>query len=81
VTSILTELVVALPGSVRESNGGGLEWIDWVGEDDQSRVQIWWSDVHVSPIAGRPRTTASEGPRFEVKSSSHAVGGPTAGDR
>jgi hypothetical protein len=47
IASILTELVVALPGSVRESNGGGLEWIDWVSEDDQSGVQIRWSDVHV----------------------------------
>ena len=47
ITSILPELVVALPGSVRESNGEGLEWIDWSSEDDQSSVQIWWSDVHV----------------------------------
>lgn len=47
IESILTELVVALPGSVRESNGAGREWIDWVGEDDESSIQILWSDVHV----------------------------------
>ena len=47
IASILSELVAALPGSVRESNGRGLEWIDWISDDDQSSVQIWWSDVHV----------------------------------
>jgi hypothetical protein len=47
IESILTQLVVALPGSVRESNGAGWEWIDWVSEDDQSSIQIWWSDLHV----------------------------------
>jgi hypothetical protein len=47
IASILTELVVALPGSVHDSNGGGSEWIDWVSDDDQSSVQLWWSDVHV----------------------------------
>jgi hypothetical protein len=47
IESILTELLVVLPGSVRESNGAGWEWIDWVSEDDQSSIQIWWSDLHV----------------------------------
>ena len=47
IASILEELVAALPGAARESNGRGLEWIDWVSDDDQSSVQIWWSDVHV----------------------------------
>ena len=31
----------SLPG------GAGWEWIDWVSEDDQSSIQLWWSDVHV----------------------------------
>ena len=47
ISSILSELVAALPGSVRESNERGLEWIDWISNEDQSSVQIWWSDVHV----------------------------------
>ena len=47
IASILSELVAALPGSVRESNARGLEWIDWVNDDDQSSLQIWWSDAHV----------------------------------
>ena len=47
IESILSELVTALPGSVRESDPAGWETIDWVDEDDQSRIQISWSDLHV----------------------------------
>ena len=47
IESILSELIAALPGSVRASLASGLEWIDWDSNDGLSSIQIWWSDVHV----------------------------------
>ncbi len=47
IESILSELIAALPGSVRASLASGLEWIDWDSDDGLSSIQIWWSDVHV----------------------------------
>jgi len=47
IESILSEVVAALPGSVRESDPAGWESIDWVNEDDQCSIQISWSDFHV----------------------------------
>jgi len=47
IESILSDVVAALPGSVRESNPAGWETIDWVDEDDQWSMQISWSDLHV----------------------------------
>ena len=47
IETILSELIAALPGSVRESNTSGLEWIDWDSDDGLSSIQISWSNVHV----------------------------------
>ena len=46
IASIISGLLDALPGAVRES-GGGSEWIYWLSEDQRSSVQIDWTDVHV----------------------------------
>jgi hypothetical protein len=45
IDDILTAILAAFPGAVREPNGSS-EWVIWQGNDGADVIEVWWSPQH-----------------------------------